>query len=103
MGREIFVIGDKEVVDAFKLIGVKGLEVRSPKELLNALRKVVVKPENVGVILVSEDYIDPVKEEVERIQLNLGGSLIIGRLPGRVKRGSSLNVHEILKKALGVG
>lgn len=103
MGKQLIVIGGKEVVTAFNLVGLKGIEVSSPRELIQALKRITSNPEDVGVVLLSEDYIEPVKEEVEKIQLNLGGRLVIGRLPGRIKKTSSLNVQEILKRALGVG
>lgn len=103
MTKRVVVIGDKETVTAFRIVGVRGVEVSSPKEMLKALREVISNSGDVGVVLLSEDFIGPVKDEVERIQLALGGRMVISRLPGRTQASSRLNVQDLLKKALGVG
>ena len=104
MLKKAVVIGDKETVIAFRMVGVKGYEVRNSEEMLSTLKKLIREAhDEIGVILLSEDFIEPIKDEVGKIQLSVSGRIVISRLPGRTPQASRLNVQDLLKKALGVG
>lgn len=87
---EYFVIGEREIVLAFMLVGVKGQTAVNRSEALNAFMRVTGQSASVDspaeqdrpkVLILSEDVSDMLSPEVRDWQMK-GSSPLIVEIPG---------------------
>ncbi len=96
-----FVIGDKETVVGFSLIGIEGLEVNSKTEAINALKKVLSR-KDIGIILITEKTAKRIQSTIDELLCQKRCILVL-QIPdftGVLQNQSS--VEELVLSALGV-
>ena len=96
-----YVIGDKDLVLGFQLIGIPGLSVSDENEALEALKK-VVETQEAKIIFISEDLSTLIEDELNIIRSENSG-LIIVEVPGRFEvKGELPSVQKIIRKILKI-
>jgi V/A-type H+-transporting ATPase subunit F len=87
---EYFVIGERELVLGFKLVGVKGKAVSNRQEALDSFNKMTGQLSSVNsyaeqdrpkVLILTEDVADMLDEEVQSWQMK-GKAPLIVEIPG---------------------
>jgi V/A-type H+-transporting ATPase subunit F len=98
---KFFVIGDRETVLGFRLVGVEGCVAVERDAALAALKDAVVG-KDVGVVLVTEKVAAKIRDEVEARLYGFGFPLVLeipdssGADPGRPK------IEDVVRRAIGV-
>lgn len=99
--RHIVAVADPYTAYALRLIGVEGYPVDSIDEAKKVLKNIEVR-EDVGLVLVSAEFFDDVKDVVEELQRSRS-DLVVARLPTVREPGKPMDVQKELLKALGMG
>ncbi|MCE7738228.1 MAG: V-type ATP synthase subunit F [Candidatus Heimdallarchaeota archaeon] len=73
--KKAFVIGARETVRGFNLIGVPGQEVFTPKETLEKLEEALQK--DYTLVIISASVIIGVEETIEQIRLENATPIIV--------------------------
>jgi len=97
---QAFVIGDRDMVIGFQLVGVRGVEVSSVEEAWRALSK-AVKNVEVGVIIISEEFSTKMQDKIDELRLSRRIPLIV-EIPGRLGPSKAVNVSDVVHRAIGV-
>lgn len=96
-----FVIGDRETVLGFRLVGVEGRVAPERESALAALKDVVLQ-KDVGIVLLTEKVAAQIRDEVDSRLYGFGFPLVLeipdstGRDPNR------LPIEDVVRKAIGV-
>jgi len=96
-----FVIGDRETVLGFRLVGVEGNIAVEREKALAALNEAVAT-KNIGVVLVTEKVAARIRDEVEARLYGIGFPLVLeipdssGPDPGR------LRIEDVVRRAIGI-
>jgi len=98
----VVAVGTSDFVTVFKLCGVEAIEVSSPREMLDVIKR-LVKQRDIGLILVEKRLCDEVSNDVTQLKLNYPVP-VITEIPG-IQEGGKLrkNYMDLLKQALGYG
>jgi len=95
------IVGGKETVTGFKLVGVDGVVVSNPHAMLNKLKE-LVKRDDVALILIDDQFLDSwAKEEVDKIKAASLGKLIV-EVPSRAGPKVVVDLRALVKKVMGV-
>jgi V/A-type H+-transporting ATPase subunit F len=95
------VIGDRETVLGFRLVGISGTEVVGRDDALAALRE-AVSDKDIGIVLITEAAAARVRDEVDARLYGMGFPLVLeipdsgGPSPERPA------IEEIVRKAVGI-
>jgi V/A-type H+-transporting ATPase subunit F len=98
---KLFLIGDRETVLGFSLVGIESAPAESEEEILAILRKVKSRSD-IGIFLITERLARLVRPFLDSMLMQKGGPLILeipdrhGPLPERQ------SVEAIVLSALGV-
>ena len=99
---KFLIIGDKDTVEGFSLVGIEGIVVNSRAETIKALQQSVNRP-GIGIILLTEkvgkriqDRIDFLLSDRKRCHLILQIPDTFGTLDGRYP------LEEFVLSALGI-
>lgn len=96
-----FVIGDRETVLGFRLVGVEGTVATEPSDTLAALNEAVEK-DDIGVLLVTEKAAAQVRDAVESRLYGFGFPLVLEIPDASGPTPDRLQVEEIVRRAIGV-
>jgi vacuolar-type H+-ATPase subunit F/Vma7 len=92
-----YVVGDKDVVLGFQLVGIKGIPVSSREEALQALRT-AANMVDVKVVFITEDFSALIYDEITALRSQTGAPLIV-EMPGRLGvTGELYSVQKLLQK-----
>lgn len=95
------VIGGKDTATGFRLAGVDGVVVSSPRAMLEKLRE-LIKREDVALILLDDQFLEPwAKEEVDRVKSSSLGKLVI-EVPSRAGPRVEVDLRALVKRVMGV-
>jgi V/A-type H+-transporting ATPase subunit F len=95
-----FVIGDREMITGFKLVGVEGTEVSSPEEAKQALSKALARSE-LAMIIMSEEFSSKIREEIDKTRQERIAPLIL-EVPGRFGATGEIRMSDLVTKTLGI-
>lgn len=96
-----FVIGDKDTVLGFKLVGVEGRIVTNAFEAREAL-KVAASTEDVGIIVITERTAHWIRDDVDEYVYETATPLVI-EIPDR--KGAledRKTISDLVKEAVGI-
>lgn len=99
--RHIVAVADPYTVYALRLIGVEGYPVTSTEEARKVIKELEIR-EDVGLVLVSAEIFDDIREAIDELQRNRS-DIVIARLPTVREPGKPMDVQKELLKALGMG
>lgn len=94
------VIGDRDMVTGFQLVGIKGIEVATVDEARRTLVK-AVENFDVSIVIVSEDFSTELRATIDELRLNRIAPLIV-ELPGRSGPSGAIDMSRIVGRAIGV-
>lgn len=94
------VVTDQDTAPGYRLAGVDAYDVAGPEKVKELLAGLIMK-EGIGIIAVSEDYLDGLDERfrdrIERLQRP-----IVIAIPSRLKNvDRRLYIERLLRKAIG--
>jgi V/A-type H+-transporting ATPase subunit F len=98
---KFFVIGDRQTVLGFRLVGIEGRTVTEREEALTVLAE-AVSSKDIGIVLITEAVASKVRDEVDARLFGIGFPLVLeipdalGPSPERMK------IEEVVRKAIGI-
>lgn len=98
---KFFVIGDREAVLGFRLVGVEGVEASGRDDALAALHKAMSRKE-IGVILMTEKIAREIRDEFEARLYGLGFPLILEIPDASGPVADRLRVEDVVRRAIGM-
>jgi V/A-type H+-transporting ATPase subunit F len=98
---KFYVIGDRQTVLGFRLVGIEGADVASRDEALAALRTAVAGKE-VGIILITETIAGQVRDEVEARLYGMGFPLVLEIPDSHGPSPDRPAIDDIVRKAIGI-
>ncbi len=72
---EAFVIGNRNVVQGFQLVGIRGASVSNRNEAVEALTK-AINTEGIRIILVSDDFSSEIQDEIDTVRSKISPPII---------------------------
>ncbi len=98
---KVVVIGDKETVTAYTLLGAIGIVVKNSEEMYQKLLE-VAKREDIGLILLSESFSKKIRDEINDYRLKHPIPLIL-EIPSRLtKEKTYFDYKEVVMKSMGI-
>jgi len=97
---QAFVIGDRDMVTGFQLVGVRGAVVSSVDEAWRALSKVIENVE-VGIVIISEDFSTKMQDKINKLRLSRTNPLIV-EIPGKSGPSKAIDMSDMVRRAIGV-
>ncbi|MGD8628819.1 MAG: V-type ATP synthase subunit F [bacterium] len=95
------VIGDKQTVLGFRLVGVEGTVATEREAALEALHQVVEARET-GIVLVTEAVAGKIRDEVEARLYGMGFPLVLEIPDAGGPADDRPEIDEIVRKAVGI-
>ena len=98
---KVIVIGHPKAVQGFALVGVQGQAATTADELNQALDE-ALSAKDVGIVLVTEDVSDLIKDRMDQLKLRSTVPLVVeipgpeGTSPGRP------TLSAVIQRAIGV-
>ena len=99
--QKLAVIGDEHLVLAYRMLGAETFVAHTAEEMMEILKELLAR-EDIGVILVTRDLVEPVMEDFSRIASRVKPP-IVSILPTMKAPGEPVDMRKLLMKALGVG
>ncbi len=96
-----FVIGDRETVLGFRLVGVEGRVAEERDAALAALEDTVLRSD-VGVVLLTEKVAAQIRDEVDSRLYGFGFPLILEIPDSTGPDPDRLKIEDVVRKAIGV-
>ena len=99
--KSFLVSDNKDTWVGMKLAGIDGVIVHTREEILNAIKN-AIKNEKIGILILTEKAMDPVRKEVLDLKLKCKRRLII-EIPDR--HGSSHSqdkITEYIRDSVGI-
>ena len=98
---KFYVIGDRQTVLGFRLVGIEGTDVTDRDEALAALKTVVAEKE-VGIVLITEAIAGQVRDEVEARLYGMGFPLVLEIPDSQGPSPDRPGIEDIVRKAIGI-
>ena len=96
-----YVIGDRQTVLGFRLVGIEGAVTTDRETALVALRDAASRAE-VGVVLITERVAADIREEVDARLYGAGFPLVLEIPDASGPAADRLRIEDIVRKAIGV-
>jgi V/A-type H+-transporting ATPase subunit F len=96
----LFVLGDEDAVLGFSLTGVSGTVAHTPAEVEDGLRQVLAD-ESIGILLITADAADMVRQDVDRLKIAAELPLIL-EIPGPTGVAAEISIRSFISQAIGV-
>ena len=98
---KFFVIGDRQTVLGFRLVGIEGAVASEREDVLDTLNAAAAR-KDVGIVLITEAIADKVRDEVDARLYGMGFPLVLeipdasGPSPQRPK------IEDVVRQAIGI-
>lgn len=94
----LFVIGDRESTNIFRLAGIPAIEAYNQKEAEEGIKKAKDKGASLAIVL---KHIVSDENSLRKIANSLNVTLLV--LPTKWAKAEPINIDKMLAKALGMG
>lgn len=98
---KVVAIGGRAFVSGFRLAGVDGIEVSSPKEALSKIKSTMTKAD-VGMIIVSDDFWKDISDTVSDLRVKQPVPLVYNA-PAPGSKQEKVEYRELIKRMLKIG
>ncbi len=98
---KFYVIGDRQTVLGFRLVGIEGTDAADRDEALAAL-KAAVEEKDVGIVLITETIAGQVRDEVEARLYGMGFPLVLEIPDSKGPSSDRPAIEDIVRKAIGI-
>ena len=95
------VLGDEHTVYTFRLLGFEGRVVNENENVLSIIKELSIE-EGVGVILITSNLVDRVREDFEKMRMKMRKPLLIEVPSLREMKLKEVNYLAILRSVLGI-
>jgi V/A-type H+-transporting ATPase subunit F len=97
-----YVIGDKDMITGFRLVGVEGIEVSTTEDAQHALRRAVARSD-IGIIIINETFLSEpaIRDEVDKIRQERVTPLIV-EVPASNGQSNRMQLSEMISRILGI-
>jgi V/A-type H+-transporting ATPase subunit F len=96
----VYVIGDKDTVLGFTLVGGYGVVVQSAREAREHLESALER-EEIDLLLVTREWADSMRERMNRLLMTSLRPVII-EIPGKESRPSVASIDDLVRRAIGM-
>ncbi len=96
----MFVMGDKQTLLGFGLVGVPGEEI-SAAEQAHATLDALLDRDDMKLILITEDLAAQMRDRVDELRLNRLHPVIV-EIPGSQSEQPARSLREIVQKVVGI-
>lgn len=102
MGEHLlgFIIGDRNMVLGFRLVGVEGKEVNSADAAGQALDEAMLNSE-IAVVMISQQFSNELRNHIDDIRKERVSPIIM-EIPGSAGPQKEIQLSELLSKAIGI-
>jgi len=97
---QIIAIGNRSFVTGFQLAGVLSQEVDTANEAWKIIKNTVTNPQ-IGLILLSDNFIEQLKDQLTNLRSKQPIPLIYG-VPSPGSKPINMSYRDMLKQILGV-
>ena len=97
---QIIAIGNRSFVNCFQLAGVLSQEVYTANEAWKIIKNTVTNPQ-IGLILLSDNFIEQLKDQLTNLRSKQPIPLIYG-VPSPGSKPINMSYRDMLKQILGV-
>jgi len=96
------VIGDNDMVNGFRLVGVEGTEATSVDETQAALERALTR-NDLAIIIISEEFSSqpPLQKIIDKVRKERISPLIV-EVPGSRGKPGEMRLSDLISKTLGV-
>ena len=99
---KFYVIGDKDTVIGFSLVGVEGFEANSETEAAVGLKQ-AIKNNKISIILITERIADKIQPIIDELLFTKERSVIILQIPDiKGKMPAKRSIEEFVLSSVGV-
>ena len=95
------VLGDEHTVYTFRLLGFEGRVVGENENVLSIIKELSIE-EGVGVILITSNLVDRVREDFEKMRMKMRKPLLIEIPSLKEIKLKEVNYLAILRSVLGI-
>ena len=95
----IHVLGDRDTVMGFKLVGVPGTVIKTKEEALQSINAFLLE-EDIGILIITEKIYQDLFDYIYTIKITKRIPLII-EIPDRKGEREALSIENVLKSKLG--
>ena len=98
---KLLVLGNREAVQGFTLLGVDGRRVATPEEINQALDEALSRSD-VGIVLVTNDVARQIAPRMEQLKLRATVPLVV-EIPGPAGQSpDEPSLSEVIRQAIGI-
>jgi V/A-type H+-transporting ATPase subunit F len=98
---KFYVIGDRQTVLGFRLVGIEGTDVEDRDQALAALRT-AVSEKDIGIVLITEKVAGKMRDEVDARLYGMGFPLVLEIPDSAGPSPDRLAIEELVRKAIGI-
>jgi V/A-type H+-transporting ATPase subunit F len=98
---KFFVIGDRQTVLGFRLVGIEGKRAEEREEALAALDGAVSR-KDVGIVLVTEAVAERIRDEVDARLYGMGFPLVLEIPDASGPSPERPGIEDVVRKAIGI-
>ena len=98
---KFFVIGDRQTVLGFRLVGVEGRQAEAREEALAALDEAVSR-KDLGIVLITEAVAAGIRDEVEARLYGIGFPLVLEIPDASGPSPERPSIDDVVRKAIGI-
>jgi V/A-type H+-transporting ATPase subunit F len=98
---KFFVIGDRQTVLGFRLVGIEGKQVEEREDALAALDEAVSR-KDLGIVLVTEAVAESIRDEVDARLYGMGFPLVLEIPDASGPSPERPAIEDVVRKAIGI-
>jgi V/A-type H+-transporting ATPase subunit F len=98
---KFYVIGDKQTVLGFRLVGIEGTVAAEREDTLAALDDAVIR-KDIGIVLITEPLAGKVRDEVDARLYGIGFPLVLEIPDATGPSPERPEIEEVVRRAIGI-
>ncbi|MFP4349639.1 MAG: V-type ATP synthase subunit F [Thermodesulfobacteriota bacterium] len=96
----IFVIGDRDTVLGFRLVGAHGIPVKD-KETASAELEKALQNEALQLLLITREWSDALRERIDRLKMDRLQPIVM-EIPGKSVEPPERSLTQLVRRAIGI-
>ncbi len=96
------VVGKRDLVAAFRLLGIEGIIVEKSGDLMKTLKNLINTRKEVALILIDSSLASEVRGQIYALKMKTP-TPVITEIPAPLEEWRPMDLRMLVRKALGVG
>lgn len=96
----LYVIGDRDTVLGFELLGARGVTVGNSEEAGEALQK-ALQDEEIILLFITREWADALRQRVDRLKMDSLQPIVM-EIPGKTAAAPEKSLEELVQRAIGI-